>query len=580
MKILLADDDAVSCRLLQRTLERSGFDVICVNDGQQAVDCLLATDGPRMAILDWVMPKKDGLSVCQEIRASKNNPNVYLILLTSRETSEDVVTGFEAGADDYLIKPCNPEEMKARVRAGQRVLRLQDELTHEAHHDALTDLPNRAFFTRRLSDSVSKAQKDKDYKFAVLFVDIDRFKIINDSLGHLAGDELMKQVAQRLREAVRVETQICHETGRGCSKGSLSDVVARIGGDEFVILLDNVAQLRDGIRVAERIQGQLKSAFFINGQEVFVTASIGISASDGDSMDATEILRSADAAMYKAKVLGKARYEVSEPARNTESLQLFNLMNDLRGAIDKGEFEVRYQPIVSLDFRYIKGVEALVRWRHPTQGIILPSVFIPVAEETGSILAIGTFVMLEACRQTHEWNSMISSEDPIIVCVNISPRQFEQGSLADSVRDVLRETGLNPRTLELELTENLTMQNVTRAKEILSELDDLGVSLSLDDFGTGYSSLSYLHRFPIRTLKIDRSFIANIEHSTESKEIVHTVVNLGHNLGMRVIAEGIETEAQLEMLRKFKCDLGQGYLFSHPLEASGASELLKRRLLM
>jgi predicted signal transduction protein with EAL and GGDEF domain len=579
MKILVADDDAVTRRLLQRTLERIGFEVVCAENGQNAAETLLDPNGPRIAILDWVMPGKDGPSVCRQIRAQADNPYVYLILLTSRETCKDVVIGLEAGADDYLIKPWNPEELSARVRTGQRILELHNKLTHEAEYDALTALPNRSFFAKRLAESIRRAQEDKEYQFTLLFADIDRFKTVNDSFGHIAGDELMKCLAKRFLKCVRTDRTEAVRPDRRNSTAGLRDVVARLGGDEFVFLLEDLANATAGISVAERIQSMLEPAFYVGGQEVFITASIGISASGGDPARASDILRDADCAMYKAKRRGKARYEVADPAEPSTRIDLFRLEYDLRKAIQKKEFEVHYQPIVGLGDCRITSLEALVRWRHPIFGLLPPEKFLPVAEEAGMMTQIGTFVLREACRQMHEWNATFASIDPAAVCVNISPMQFEPLKLVECVSEILHETGLNPRSLELEVTENLTMQDAGRATEILRELASIGISLSLDDFGTGYSSLSYLLRFPIRTLKIDRSFVAEIESSEESRTIVQTIIVLGHNLGMKVIAEGIEKAGQMELLKTFGCDMGQGYLFSRPVEADVVSAMMGARFL-
>jgi predicted signal transduction protein with EAL and GGDEF domain len=579
LKVLLADDDAVSRKLLQRMLERSGFDVVCVDNGQDAADCLLAADGPRLAILDWVMPVKDGPRVCREVRACDLNPYVYLILLTSRDSSGDVVAGLEAGADDYLTKPCNPEEMRARVRAGQRILELQDKLIHDAHHDSLTELPNRAFLSERLAESVRTANQQPDYRFAVLFIDIDRFKMINDTFGHLSGDKLMIGVAQRLLEAVRTEDAIFRlKTPRRPNRG-LFDVVARIGGDEFVILLDDIIDIENGIRVAQRIQAALEPAFLICGEEVVVTASVGISINDGDPIDATGILQRADAAMYNAKVLGKARYEISGPVVPTGGAQRFKLEKDLRKAVENNEFVVHYQPIIALPDCRISGFEALVRWQHPELGLIQPAGFIGAAEDTGLILPLGVWILREACRQIQEWNCELASDAPLTVCVNFSPKQFRQEDLVRHVQGALEDSGLEPACLQLEVTENLTMEDAAGALVILQELRQLGVALSLDDFGTGYSSLSYLNQLPIQTLKIDRSFISDLGKRRESRGIVQTIISLGHNLGMQVVAEGVESEAQLKLLKRLRCDLAQGYLFSRPVDAKGAAAMfLARRL--
>ncbi len=570
MKILLADDDAVTRTLLKRTLQRAGFEVVSFSDGQAALDCLLTEDGPRMAILDWVMPGKDGPAVCREVRARRNSRAfTYLILLTSKEAVDDVVRGFDAGADDYLIKPCNPEELKARIQVGMRTLQLQDSLIHEAEHDTLTGLPNRAFFVKRLAQCTRKAREVEGYQFALLFVDIDRFKNINDSLGHLAGDDLMKGVAQRLLRAVRADA-----AGSGEQGDETTDLVARIGGDEFVILLEDFAGADDGVRVAERVQTELHPAFTIQEHEVFITASIGISTGGGNTTDSSEVIRGADAAMYKAKLLGKDRYQVNDSSGNNDAVGLLRLENDLRRAVDHEEFEVFYQPIVDLASGNILSFEALVRWRHMGRGMLQPGSFIAAAEETGLIIPIGAWVMRQACKQAQMWNADVAREHPVSISVNVSPRQFMEEDLVKRIGEILSSTGLDPARLHLEVTENLTMQDAGRAVKILTSLSDLGISISLDDFGTGYSSLSYLLRLPIRTLKIDRSFVANIDSSAESSAIVQTIISLAHNLGMKVVAEGIESEAQRELLKTLHCDLGQGYLFSKPVEAARAAEML------
>ena len=578
MKVLLADNDEASRRLLQRTLELSGFDVLCVEDGESAEALLLVADGPRMAILNGVMPGKDGLSVCKEIRSRTDNPYVYIILLTSKEAIEDVIVAFDAGADDYLTKPCHPEELKARLRAGQRVLQLQDSLIYEAQNDSLTKLPNRAYFVRRLSESVRTAHERQGYQYTVLFVDIDRFKIVNDSLGHAAGDELMRGVAQRLLQAVRSETANSMETEHRRRYGWPGDVVARIGGDEFVILLDDFADQRDGVRVAKRVQTLLESGFLIDDQMVYITASIGIATGGAEITDPSEILRGADAAMYKAKALGKARYEISDADGNAAAMSLFKLESNLRRAVENNEFEVHYQPIVSLRDHRIISFEALLRWHDPDLGRIQPDTFIPLAEETGLILPIGAWVMRQACRQAQAWNTTVSIGNPVTICINISPRQFVESDLVNLVTSVLNDTGLDPTCLELEVTENLTMQDAAKAIEIMRSLSSLGVSLSLDDFGTGYSSLSYLLRFPIKTVKIDRSFISEIEDCKEGLQIVETIVALGRNLGMKVVAEGIENTNQMDLLKRLGCHCGQGYLFAPPLASAEATSMLQAQL--
>ncbi len=577
MKVLIADDDPVSTRLLQRALERAGTDVLCVDNGEAAIELLTAADGPRMAVIDWEMPGRNGPAVCKAVRAATSVPYVYLILLTSREGINDVVAGLEAGADDYLTKPCNPEELKARLRVGHRILQLQDTLTVEAQQDLLTRLPNRAFFIKRLAESVQKAREETGYTFTLLFVDVDRFKLINDSLGHLPGDQLIIGIAERLLQAVRTEASSlaprCEQRRRN---RHLRDVVARLGGDEFVILLDDHAESRDGVRVARRIQRSMEVPFRLSGQAIYATVSIGIATSDGAQTDVTEILRAADAAMYKAKSDGKARYEINRAPGDDSPVNLFRLHNDLRRAVDQCEFTLHYQPIIDLSHGHVPAFEALVRWQHPILGLLPPDAFIPAAEETGTIVPLGAWVLHEACVQMQRWTADGLLAPRTAVCVNISPRQFREANLVKLVRDTLAESGLPAMQLELELTESLTMQDTERSAVVLKSLRDLGLSLSLDDFGTGYSSLSYLLRFPMRTLKIDRAFVSEVEHSRESHEIVQTIIVLGHNLGMKLIAEGVETQAQVDILRSLGCDMAQGSFFSAPLPALDITESATR----
>lgn len=566
MKVLLADDEIVVRTLLQRTLERIGLEVICAGDGMDAAEQLLDPNGPRIAILDWMMPRMDGPAVCRRVRGQAGNAYRYLILLTARERREDVLTGFEAGADDYLIKPWNPEEIKARVRAGQRIVELQDKLTHDAEHDALTGLPNRAFFTKRLSESISRAESNETRRFTVLFVDIDRFKTINDSLGHMLGDEVMKQVARRIQQSVRQERTARTLTDRRLFSPP-EDVVARLGGDEFVVLLEDFADVNDGVRVAKHIQADLEAPFHIGDHELFVTASIGISTSNRNSAHTSDILRSADSAMYMAKVLGKDRYEIKDPSEPNAAPHRLRIEHDLRKALQHNEFVVHYQPIVQLSDCRITSFEALIRWQHQTRGLVFPGDFLPIADEIGLTPQIGSWVLKEACRQTYMWNNAVPDVDPVTICVNLMAKQFDPYRLFAEVKQVIQETGIDPRTLELEVTETLTMQHALHADEIFRGLSTLGVTFSLDDFGTGYSSLTYLQRFPVRKLKIDRSFISGIDRSPESFAIVETIVKLGHILGMKVVGEGIETLEQMNILRGLGCDLGQGYLFSRSVDA-------------
>jgi diguanylate cyclase (GGDEF)-like protein/PAS domain S-box-containing protein len=409
--------------------------------------------------------------------------------------------------------------------------------------DTLTGLPNRARFYDLLKLRVSR----KDQQCAVLLLDVDRFKLVNDSLGNASADQLLIQIAQRVKTCMRQ-----------------GDVLARVGGDEFAVLLDDVSGEEEASSVATRIQQALSISFNLLGQEVYTTMSIGIAlASDYEQV--SDMLRDAETAMHQAKARGKARYEVFGHDMHGESMSQLKMETDLRRACERDELFVDYQPIVSLESRTLIGFEALVRWRHPEFGLVPPKDFIPVAEETGQILTIGQTVLESACRQAREWQQCYPAAPPLFVSVNLSVKQFNQPGLVENIAELLERFQLPPRCLKLEITESVFSDNIEAAVGLLTQLRELGVQLSIDDFGTGYSSLSYLQRFPIDTLKIDRSFVTQMMENEENLAIVRTIVALAQNLGRDVVAEGVETEDQLKLLRKLECENGQGYLFSTPL---------------
>jgi predicted signal transduction protein with EAL and GGDEF domain len=578
MRVLIADDDPLTRRLLQNTLERSGFEVLAVDNGRLALQWLSRKDGPRLALLDWIMPELDGLSVCREVRRHSEHPYVYMILLTTRKTKDDILSGFEAGADDYIIKPCDAEELKARLRAGERILMLEDKLSHDALHDPLTQLPNRAFFLERLALCVSWGLQHPDYNFAVLSVDMDRFKVVNDSVGNAAGDSLLVQIADRLLGSIRRDDSLIRSAEAGGLAGQPEEggVLARLGGDKFTILLDHIHNASEGIRVAQRIQQNIQAPFYIEGQEVFTSASIGIAFSGSGYSAAEDMLGDANTAMSRAKTLGKARYEMCDPSMHAAAAGRLRLETDLRRATEREEFCVHYQPIVSLREFQIIGFEALVRWRRPDFGLVMPGGFISVAEDTGLILWIGNWILQQACRQMRAWNLQFPCSPAFTVAVNISAKQFAQPNLVSQVAQILQHSGLAAENLKLELTESVTMRDEERTTRILGELRALGVRLCIDDFGTGYSSLSYLRRFALDILKIDRSFISDMLNNNESQEIVKTILSLGSNLGMQVVAEGVETSEQVSLLKSLGCEYAQGYFFSKPIDAVGVERILAK----
>ncbi len=433
----------------------------------------------------------------------------------------------------------------------------EERLLHDALHDGLTGLANRALFMDRLAHAVERARRHRDYAFAVFFLDLDRFKLVNDSLGHLAGDRLLVEVGRRLKACLRA-----------------GDTVGRLGGDEFTILLDDMQDAGDAVRMAERAQGKLALPFDLDGNEVFVSASVGIALSALDYSRPEEILRDANTAMHGAKSAGRAAYKVFDTTMHEHARARLGLETDLRHAGERGEYLLHYQPVVALDTGRLTGFEALVRWRHPERGLLPPAEFLGLAEETGLVIQLDRWVLREACRQTREWQKRFEGESPLCVSVNLSARHFNTPGLVEHVRRVLDESGIDAGCLKLEITESVLMSDADAVTGALRRLKDLGVELQLDDFGTGYSSLSYLHRFPVDALKVDRSFVSRIGPGGANSEIARAIVTMAHSLGMGVVAEGVETEAQAAELRSLACEYGQGFLFSRALDGEGAESLL------
>jgi diguanylate cyclase (GGDEF)-like protein len=456
------------------------------------------------------------------------------------------------GAADAVRVVVAHEDITPRKAAEEQIL-------HEASHDALTGLPNRALLADRLGRAVDRAKRSDPSAFAVLFLDLDGFKVVNDSLGHMAGDELLVGIGRRLA---------------GCVRGG--DTVARLGGDEFAILVTDVHDPADVLRLADRVQQALSLPFALGGHEVFTSASVGIAFSDPRYDRPVEVLRDADTAMYRAKALGKAHHVVFDRAMHTHAVNRLRLETDLRRAVERDEFWVAYQPIVSLDDGRITGFEALARWQHPERGPVPPAEFIPAAEETGLIIPLDAWVFREACRQVRAWHDEFPADVPLRLSVNLSSKHFAHPDLVDRIDAILAETGVDPSCLRMEITESVIMGQPESAAAKLRQIKQRGIRLSMDDFGTGYSSLSYLHKFPFDVLKIDRSFVSRIGPRGEGAEIAATIVALAHSLGMETVAEGVETAAQAAHLRSLRCHYGQGYHFARPLAAAEATALLAR----
>lgn len=472
--------------------------------------------------------------------------------------------------DDALLHVMNRVGTQLGRVAERR--RASDRLAYQISHDPLTTLPNRALFLERLKQALDRSHGEAGYRFAVLALDLDRFKSFNDSYGHPAGDALIAEVGRRLAACLRHDDLLLRDS-------LLADLgsVARSGGDEFTVILEDIRRTRDAMHVARRIQEALAEPFVLAGQTHQISASIGVALGSSSYDSVHDILRDADIALHQAKAGGRGRCELFDQGIGEQARAASRLEAELRRAVVNHEFSVFYQPIISLDDKRICGFEALVRWQHPTRGIVLPAEFLPAAEQTGLILALGAWVLEEACLRCRQWQDAFPTEPPLMMSVNVSASQFNDCGFVDHLRGVLAETGLSPRSLILELTEGVAVADSGKARRVLHELKEFGIQLSLDDFGTGYSSLSYLRQLPIDTLKIDRSFVSGLDVNEKSRHILETITNLAHTLDMQVVAEGAETSEELALLEDVACDYVQGFYFFHPMDHTAATMVLRER---
>jgi diguanylate cyclase (GGDEF)-like protein len=553
--LLLVDDEPMNRDVLQRRLSRAGYRILTAENGAEALE-VAGANSVDLVLLDVMMPGMDGIETLRRLRQSRSVAELPVIMVTAKDSSEDVVEALDAGANDYVTKPVNFAVAQARIRTQLTARRA----------DALTGLPNRVLFMDRLNQALAKgAAGDRD--FAVFFLDVDRFKVINDSLGHLAGDELLTGIARRLELSLRCTDTVARFSGE-CT-------LARLGGDEFTVLLAGIRNVVDARAVAERLAAAVSKPFQLQGREVAVSVSIGLVMADPRYDRAEDMVRDADTAMYRAKDLGKARCEVFDTSMLAAAEERLLIESDLRRAIDRQEFCLYYQPIVTLAGRQLCGFEALLRWQHPTRGLVPPASFIPVAEETGLIVPIGRWVMREACRQMRAWDSDFPDCANLVVNVNLSARQCLHPDLVSDVAHVLAETGLRPERLKLEITESMVLEGSDKVIEIFTALRSVGVQLGLDDFGMGYSALNYLRRLPVQTLKIDRSFVSEIEDAGNA-EIVRAILSMAAGLEMNVTAEGVETEDQVARLKALACEFGQGFYFDKPLTLHDAREAVRK----
>lgn len=615
--ILVVDDNFNELKILSTFLENNGFQIAIASDGLSALK-LSHQICPDLILLASLMPDIDGFQTYCCLNKSPITKDIPVIFTANYNDSRNIVKAINLGAVDYLTKPFKQEEVLSRIQLHLRLhsltLKLQQQnkfliediearhikesnlvkitqkleqrveervnqlslalhelqktqkellareakFQHDALHDDLTGLPNRSWLMEQLQTIIKSANKNTNLQYAVLSIGLDRFKVVNDSLGHLVGDELLQKVALRLQACL-----------------SHAGKIARFGGDEFMIVLEDIKSTDDAIFLAEDIQEQLKLPFKLAGYEVFVGVSIGITLSTLMEYNSPiDVLRDAGIAMSLAKQAGKGRYEVLTPQNKTRAIARLQLENDLRQAIEREEFYLEYQPIYSLSTGQLQGFEALVRWNHPSRGRVAPAEFIPTVEEIGLIDRLGFWVLQEATRQLSKWQHEFPHHSLLVMNVNLSAKQLKQIKLLKQIDSLFSELGLPPNCLKLEITESSFLKTSSEEINMLHQLRQKGIGLCIDDFGTGYSSLSRLHNFPVNTIKVDRSFVNRLGTGSGETEIVQTIVNLAHNLGLDLVAEGIETPEQLQKLQELGYELGQGYLFSKPLNCQRARQLL------
>jgi len=569
--ILIVDDEPGVRTVLHKMLCES-HECRAVSSAEEALS-VLSAEKFDLVISDIKMAGMSGLEMIPH--ALKSAPDTVIMMISGEQTIDSAIKALRLGAFDYITKPFNLQHVKAGVDRAldhhsllvtkrlhenhleELVTERTAERDHLAYHDALTDLPNRILFEDRLAQAFAVAQRD-GRTLGILFLSLDQFKKVNDTLGHALARRLLQEVAERISNSVPE-----------------GETVARFEGDEFALLLTRINDSGDVVGIISQITEALKLPLSLDGHELFITTSIGISLFPDDGMDENALLKNAGAALQRAREQGGNNSQFYTADMNAKALHRLTLENNLQRALEREEFELYYQPQLKINTKEIVGMEALIRWHHPELGLVSPAEFIPLAEDSGLIVPIGEWVLRTSCIQTKSWQD--EGLGPLTVAVNLSARQFQQQNLSEVILRILQETGLNPHDLELELTESSIMKNAEAAARTLSELKDMEIEISIDDFGTGYSSLGYLKRLPIDVLKIDQSFVRDLTTDPDDAALVMAIITLAHNLGLRVIAEGVETEEQLGLLRLLRCDGVQGYLFGRPMPADLFRSLLVKR---
>lgn len=567
-KVMMVDDEPITSEMLQSFLKDAGYrNFLLTSDPSEALE-LLVNQRPDVLLLDLMMPKVNGFDILRAMRADAKLRHIPVIVLTSSSDAENKLQALELGATDFLAKPVDSSELALRLRNTLAAKAYQDQL---AYYDSLTGLPNRQMLADRLDWAFRQAER-YGRTGALLHLNIDRFKQVNEALGPAMGDEVLRIVASRLGQVVRASDTL-GRTGEELMHNSLP----RLAGDEFTVLLVEMEKIESAINVAQRLLDSMKEPLHVGGHDLFVTLSIGIAVFPTDGANRDVLQKNAAAALESVKKKGGNSYHFYSNSLNERSLQFLNLQNDLRKAIERGEFRLYFQPKLEVSSERIVGAEALIRWEHPKRGMVWPGEFIPMAEQTGLIVPIGTWVFHESCRQIKRWQA--AGLEIGNLSVNVSGRQFHEEDFLDVLQNILGEVGIDPKLIKIELTESMLMENASRSISMLQQIKGMGLQLSIDDFGTGYSSLSYLQKFPIDELKIDYSFMKgiNTENSHDSTAIVGAIIALAHSLGLKVVAEGVESDHQLAYLQARGCEECQGFIFSKPLPADKFAGLLADR---
>ncbi|MCH8270933.1 MAG: EAL domain-containing protein [Planctomycetes bacterium] len=561
-RILVIEGSTVSRSVLGEHLQPLDALVSFAGSGREGLT-FAKRERPDVILVDLNLPDISGLDVCAKLKANPRTARIPVIFIIESERREDVVRIFETGGLDCVTMPIDGSILRARVESALRMRDLMRRLSREATTDRLTGLPNRATLLNQVNDRMARLRRGRAPGFALLFLDIDRFKVVNDSLGHEAGDQLLRQFARRLGGAVEILGGSYERYDR--------HLVSRLGGDEFVVILDEIENLADAHDAANSLMDSLARPHELLGHTLTTLASIGVVLSEPEYVNASDMLRDADTALYRAKARGRGCHAIFDQRMRAEALDRLEMEAGLRQALGQHQFELHYQPVVSLNTGQLTGFEALLRWNHPTRGRLPPDTFIPMTEELGLIVPIGKWVLGAACDQMRAWREKFGDACPGHVNVNVSKAQLASDGFTNTVRGALIATGCDPRMLQLEITESVIMELPEHATCELEEIRSFGVMICMDDFGKGLSSLSCLHKFPLDFLKIDRDFIADTEGRREYAAINNAIITLAHHLGMAVVAEGVETQGQVAQLQALSCDYAQGFFFSRPLSADAAT---------